>query len=149
VYLDGGFWQIESSRQLASPGPGHVVLPVKLLLQPGDLLSGEGGAVPAHLVTGAAGQRALGPPAASAALGRVPPAAGAATHRLGARPCVGSTGAGGAHARRRAGTEGCSLPPPSLPVWVSRACPRVVGMLGRHPRGTGAGESTEKGAQHR
>lgn len=58
AYFDGGFWKIQCSRQLASPRPGHVVLPIELLLQPGDLLPGEGGSVPANLVR-CIGQSAL------------------------------------------------------------------------------------------
>lgn len=50
AYLDGGFGKIEGGGQLAAPRPRHVVLAVKFLLQAGDLLPGEGGAVAAHLV---------------------------------------------------------------------------------------------------
>lgn len=49
-YFDGGFRQIQGSRQFTPPRPGHVVLPVELLLQPGDLLPGERSPVPADLV---------------------------------------------------------------------------------------------------
>lgn len=50
AYLDGGLGEVEGGGQLAAPRPRHVVLAVELLLQPGDLLAGESGAVPTHLV---------------------------------------------------------------------------------------------------
>lgn len=50
MYLDGGLGEVEGGGQLAAPRPRHVVLAVKLFLQAGDLLPGEGGAVPTHLV---------------------------------------------------------------------------------------------------
>ena len=59
--LDCGFRQIQGSCQLASPGSGDVILPIKLLLQPSDLLAGERGPVPPHLV-GGVGQRRLARP---------------------------------------------------------------------------------------
>lgn len=57
-HLDGGFRQIQRRCQFASPRPGHVVLPVKLLLQACDLLPCERSPVPTNLV-GCVGQRAL------------------------------------------------------------------------------------------
>lgn len=55
-YLDSGFGQVESSGQLASAGPRHVVLPVELLLQASDLFTGERRTVSSHLI--GAGARA-------------------------------------------------------------------------------------------
>lgn len=51
LYLNGGFRQIESSGQFASPRPGDVIFPIKLLLQPADLLPGKGCAVPPDLIS--------------------------------------------------------------------------------------------------
>lgn len=40
--LDGVLRQVELSGQLAPLGPGDVIFPDKLLLQPADLVPGEG-----------------------------------------------------------------------------------------------------------
>lgn len=54
-YLDSGFGQVESSGQLATAGPRHVVLPVELLLQARDLFTGERRTVSPHLIGAGAG----------------------------------------------------------------------------------------------
>lgn len=54
-YLDSGFGQVESSGQLATAGPRHVVLPVELLLQARDLFTGERRTVSPHLIGARAG----------------------------------------------------------------------------------------------
>lgn len=45
-YLDGALREVELGGQLAPPRPGHVVLLVELLLEPGQLVPGEGSPVP-------------------------------------------------------------------------------------------------------
>ena len=50
LYLDGILRQIELRGELAPLGPADVVLLDKLLLQPADLLAGEGRAVPPDVV---------------------------------------------------------------------------------------------------
>lgn len=83
-YLDGGFGQVERSRQLAPAGPRYIVLPVELLLQARYLFAGERGTVAPHLIGARARAAQRRAPAAAAAASMQAAEARARSRRRGA-----------------------------------------------------------------